>query len=307
MATRLELGSFTPSVLLGVARDAGVLAEYRLSVNEHPVTSSPAQFRSLLAGELDVALTSPDNVLAYRFVPSNPLGATASVTIVCAVDRGMGLALYGRAGIASAAELRGGVFAVDVPNSGFAFAMYALAESLGLDQRDFTIVPLGATPSRLQALLAGDCDATMLNAGNELLASAAGAVELARVTSVTTSYLGTVLACAGESVSGPVSQLASALTKTAQAIVSGSLDDLTADVAARTLRLPSHLALQYLRSLKDPREGLVSDGVVDLASMEAIVRLRRRYAPAVVDGVDVLADALKPGSGLIARLPGGTR
>ena len=58
------------------------------------MSSSPAQFRSLLDGELDVALTSPDNVLAYRFDPGNPLGQVADVRIVSAIDRGMGLGLW---------------------------------------------------------------------------------------------------------------------------------------------------------------------------------------------------------------------
>jgi ABC-type nitrate/sulfonate/bicarbonate transport system substrate-binding protein len=307
MLTRLDLGSFTPSVLLGVARETGRLAEHGLEVHEHAVASSPAQFRALIAGELDAALTSPDNVLAYRFVPNNPLGATADVKIVSAVDRGMGLALFSREGVTSVEELRGGVFAVDVPNSGFAFAMYAVAESGGLERGDYTVLSLGSTPNRLEALLTGRCDATMLNAGNELLAAAGGATELGRVTDVASSYLGTVLAIAGESVREWVIRLAAALRTTAEAILSGAVDELAADVAARALGLPAELARTYVRGLKDERTGLVRDGVVDRASMEAVLGLRRRYEPVVVDGVDLLADALEPASGLVAPPPQGTR
>ena len=67
MASPLRVGTFSPSVLVRLARDAGALARHQLSVREVPVPSSPAQFRALLAGELDAALTSPDNVLVYRF------------------------------------------------------------------------------------------------------------------------------------------------------------------------------------------------------------------------------------------------
>ena len=98
MGTHLVVGAFTPSVLLSVARRTGRLEERGLDVEEVPVASSPGQFRSLLDGEIDVAFTSPDNVLAYRFGPTNPLGALADVSIVSTVDRGCGLGLYGRPG-----------------------------------------------------------------------------------------------------------------------------------------------------------------------------------------------------------------
>ena len=71
--TALRIGTFSPPVVLDVAASAGELEAVGLTVTEHPVASSPAQFRSLLDGELHVALTSPDNVLAYRFSPHNPL------------------------------------------------------------------------------------------------------------------------------------------------------------------------------------------------------------------------------------------
>jgi hypothetical protein len=104
-----------------------------------PVTSSPAQFRSLRAGEIDVALTSPDNVLAYRYNPGNPLGELIDARIVATLDRGMGLGLYGRPGL-TAEGLRGARVAVDVPWSGFALALYALADSLGVRRDDYELL-----------------------------------------------------------------------------------------------------------------------------------------------------------------------
>ena len=299
MSQRLAVGAFSPSVLLRVARRTGRLDEHDLAVEEIPVQSSPAQFRSLLDGDLDAVLTSPDNVVAYRFVPTNPLGVTADVKIVSAIDRGLGLALYSRPGMTAADQLRGATMAVDVPTSGFAFAMYALAESIGLRRDDYELVALGSTPKRLDALLAGRCDATMLNAGNELSAEHAGCLPLARVADVCTPYLGTVLSVAGSESLEPAQRLAAALRATAGDICAGSLDDVTVDEAAVALRLPRQLAERYVARLKDPLEGLVPDGRVDLASLTTVVDLRRRYLPSIVDGIDVLAGALDPGSGLV--------
>lgn len=299
MSTELTVGTFSPSVLLRVARRTGRLAKQGLAVEERPVHSSPGQFRSLLDGDLDAILTSPDNVLAYRYSPSNPIGHTTDVRIVSAVDRGLGLGLYARPGLGSSAQLVGATFGVDVPMSGFAFAMFALAESIGLRRDDYEVVPLGSTPRRLDALLAGACDATMLNAGNELLAEQAGCLRLARVADQCAPYLGTVLGIAGPTRLQAARQLAHALQATAASIVASLLDDVVIEEAAASLDLPGSLALRYLQRLKDPVEGLVVDGQVDPASLATVVELRRRYLPSVVDGVDVLAQALEPGSALV--------
>ena len=296
MPTSLTLGSFTPSVLLRVARGTGALADAGLDVTETPVPSSPGQFSALLDGSLDAVLTSPDNVLAYRYSPTNPLGRTADARIVSAVDRGLGLALYAAA---EPAELRGGTFGVDVPGSGFAFAMYALAESVGLGRDDYEVVALGSTPKRLQALLRGECAATMLNAGNELHAEAAGYRALAAVSRTCAPYLGTVLAVVGDARLEPAGRLATALARTAADVVAGRLDGPTTAEAAGALGLPAPLAERYLARLKDPTEGLVPDGVVDLAAIRTIVDLRRRYRPETDSGTDLFAPALAAGSGLL--------
>jgi ABC-type nitrate/sulfonate/bicarbonate transport system substrate-binding protein len=294
--TSLTLGSFTPSVLLRVARGTGALAEAGLEVTETPVPSSPGQFSALLDGSLDAVLTSPDNALAYRYSPTNPLGRTADARIVSAVDRGLGLALYAAA---EPADLRGGTFGVDVPGSGFAFAMYALAESVGLDRNDYDVVALGSTPKRLQALLRGECAATMLNAGNELHAEAAGYRALATVSRTCAPYLGTVLAVVGDAQLEPAGRLATALTRTAADIVAGRLDGPTTAAAADALGLPAPLAARYLARLKHPAEGLVPDGAVEPAAIRTIVDLRRRYRPETDGGDDVFAPALAAGSGLL--------
>jgi ABC-type nitrate/sulfonate/bicarbonate transport system substrate-binding protein len=294
--TSMTLGSFTPSVLLRVARRTGALADAGLEVTETPVPSSPGQFSALLDGRLDAVLTSPDNVLAYRYSPTNPLGRTADARIVSAVDRGLGLALYAAA---EPAGLRGGTFGVDVPGSGFAFAMYALAESVGLGRDDYEVVALGSTPKRLQALLRGECVATMLNAGNELHAEAAGYRALATVSRTCAPYLGTVLAVVGDARLEPAGRLAAALAATATAVVGGRLDAETTTEAAEALGLPAALAGRYLDRLKDPAEGLVPDGTVDPAGLRTVLDLRRRWRPETDGGADVFAPALAAGSGLV--------
>lgn len=253
----LRLGTFTPSVLLRVARVSGRLGGDFLEV---PVSSSRAQFAALLDGSLDAALTSPDNVLAH----TGSAAGTVPVEILAGVDRGLGLALYSDR---APAELRGATFGVDVPGSGFALVMYALAESIGLTRADYQVVALGSTPKRLAALRAGECAATMLNAGNDLLAEEAGFTALARVAQ---PYLGSVLVGRHS-----YRDLRAALVSTADGILAGSLDAEVLDQAGDVFG--AHLAGRYLARLKDPDGGLVPHGVVDPDAMRAVIELRHRY------------------------------
>lgn len=274
--THIDVGTFSPPVVLDVAVSTGALDAVGLTVTEHPVASSPAQFRSLLDGELQVALTSPDNVLAYRSGTSNPLQRQLDARIVGAVDRALGLGLYGRPGM-TAADLRGARIGVDVPSSGFAIALYALADGLGVPREDYELVTLGSTPKRLRALLDGGCDATMLNAGNELIAEDAGCVRLGGAAESLSPYLGTVVAVVGETHLEPARLLVAALAATAAEILDRRLDDTVVEAARRRLGLADALARRYLDRLLSSADGLVRGGRVDHESLANLARLRSTW------------------------------
>ncbi len=299
LARVVELGSFTPSVVLEVARRTGALAAAGLEVFERPVPSSPAQFRSLIDDELHVGLTNPDNVLAYRFDPQNPLGELVDARILAGVDRGLGLGVWARPG-ATLDDLRGAVVGVDVPGSGFALALFTLLERRGLGRDDYEVVKLGSTPQRLQALLDGGCAATMLGAGNELAAEAAGCTLVASVRDELSPYLATVVCVVRDEHLEVGHDLADVLTATAAGIVGGALADTAVEAAAARLGLDDDLAQRYVARLADPLDGLVVDGSVDPAALRTVLDLRRHWLPRVVDGRDVLADALAD-PGLVVR------
>ena len=277
---QLILGVFSPSVLLEVARTTGRLADADLEVRDVPVPSSPAQFTSLRAGEFDAVFTSPDNVLAYRFLPANPLGELLDVEIVAGIDRGLGLCLAVRPGLTDPTQLRGGRLGVDVPNSGFAFVAYALLEEFGVSRDELEIVALGSTPKRAKALHSGGCDVTVLNAGNELVARTHGCAPLADVTRLG-PYLGTVVArlrqAPGEE---QVDRLVAVLVSTAGALVAGEFEDDAREAAGRLLGLSPDIAAEHVALLRDPLRGLISDGAVDEAALDTLASLRRRFLPA---------------------------
>jgi ABC-type nitrate/sulfonate/bicarbonate transport system substrate-binding protein len=286
---QLHIGTFTPSLLIDIARSTGRLDRAGLEVTETPVPSSPAQFRSLEAGEFDVVMTSPDNVLAYRFLSANPLQRNLPVEILAGVDRGLGLSLCLAPSVTNVADVRGRVVGVDVPGSGFAFVAFALLERAGLGKDDYTVESLGSTPRRAAALAEGACAATVLNAGNELRAIAAGC----RVTSTVADvgpYLGTVMAAMSADdpeITGPRQRLAEVVIETARDVVAGRLRGEVLEAAGRLLGLAEPQAQAHLDCLLDPTHGLITDGRVDESAINTLIALRRQHSPS--PDLDVVA------------------
>ena len=99
MTQTLRLGIFSANVVANWAEEHGVFAAHGLAVQQIPVASSPAQFASLMDGEYDAVLTSPDNVATYVLNERNPLGRRLDLQILRAVDRGGRLSLVGAPGI----------------------------------------------------------------------------------------------------------------------------------------------------------------------------------------------------------------
>jgi len=277
----VRLGVFSPSVVLGVAAATGALDRAGLIVREIAVLSSPQQFSLLLDAGLDAALTSPDNAMAYRRSAANPLGRTVDVRILAAVDRGLGLSLFTAPGVDPAAGLRGAVLGVDAPTSGFAVAAYELLERRGLRRSiDYEVEQFGTTPARAAALVAGRCTMTMLNAGSDLRAEAAGCTRVSRVSSLG-PYVGTVLAALGDAVErdpSPLRRLTCVIVETCRALGAGELHETAADVTRARLGLDDAAIARHLATLADPAEGLVPDGRLDEKSLRTLSVLRSLHA-----------------------------
>lgn len=290
----IRLGTFSPSVLLEVARASGAMAAAGLDVTEVPATSSPQQFTDLFAGRLDVALTNPDNVVAYRYVPTNPLGRTGDVRILAGVDRGLGLSLFTGPNVPDVEDVRGGVVGVDVRGSGFAYICFELLARAGLrTDEDYTVEALGATPRRAAALLEGTCAATVLNAGNELRAEERGAHRIAAVTEIG-PYAGSVLTATGAAVESNrevLHDLVEVLMATTRMIRDGAASTLVTEAIERRLGLTGASAAAHLAVLTDDAVGLVPDGRVSRAELETVLLLRGRHAPGPVPQLGEMLDA----------------
>ena len=180
-------------------------------------------------------------------------------------------------------HVRGGTVAVDVPGSGFAFVALELLARSGLRAgTDFTVAALGSTPQRAQALLAGTCDATVLNAGNDLLAESRGA---RRIDSVGTigPYVGAVLAATGAALDRDRAALLSLVRSVRDVgteLSRGEPRELALAAARQLLHLDEDGAHRYLDTLVDPALGLVPDGRIGAAELATLIELRNRHRPA---------------------------
>jgi ABC-type nitrate/sulfonate/bicarbonate transport system substrate-binding protein len=273
----VRLGVFSLSAVSRIGRERGLFDHADVQVVESRVESSVQAFRDLEAGAVDVLLTSPDNVLAYRLNASNALGRKLDIQILRGVDRGLGLSLMARHPIVDAQQLRGSDLAVDAAATGFAFTLYALLHQLGMvAARDYRVVELGTTPMRREALLAGRCSATMLNAGSDVVAEQAGCSRLLRVSEAIGPYLGSVLVARQSWAvehADLVGRLLEAWTLATQQVLDDSEASSVRAMLATMLKCSPEVAERARQILIDPREGLLRAGSFD-DSLQTVVDLR---------------------------------
>lgn len=298
MTDLLRLGYFSPSTVSRWAQVHGVYAAHGLEVEELPVSSSPQQFSSLVAGDYDVVLTNPDNVATYLLNEHNPLGRRLDLQLLRAVDGGSRVSLVARGDVRSLEDLAGARFAADVPNSGFAYVAYALLRTAGLEpDRDYEVVTAGATPRRRAGLLAGEYDATLLNAGHEARAVQAGATVLGDVSDVVTPYLGSVLATRGDGRTALVDRLLAAWDEAEAAVVRPEHREQVVALLQSQPETDRAVAEQMHATLLDPVHGLVVGGAIDPAAVEGVLRLRAQSGG--FEQEHDLAALAQPGGGLV--------
>jgi len=270
---RVKVGTFTKSTLIEIARLEGYFLEDGIEVEEITVSSSPEQFELLMKGLIDVAITSPDNVIAYQYLENNPLGQRLNVRILGALDRGLGLSLCVVADLLRAPTS----FGVDVPNSGFAFLGYELLAQEGFPYGSYEIKVLGSTPKRRVALIDKRVDCTILNAGNEINATSQGAKKIADLATVG-PYLGTVLSVLGEPDQS-ARQFQQVINRVATEVLAGLHATAILSVVERNLSITPQGAREHYEVMLSPVHGLVADGLVDTPSLENLIRLRSKYLP----------------------------
>ncbi|MCV9993475.1 ABC transporter substrate-binding protein [Paeniglutamicibacter sp. ZC-3] len=158
----LRQSHFVPPVSYLLAAELGFLRS--VEVVPTRTTSSAEQLRVLLAGEQDMVVTAIDNLFEWA-------RAGTDLRLVAQIEATTPLGIHAGPHVGSIADLAGCRFAVDAPDNGFALIAKRLLRDAGVEV-DFVVV--GGVRERLDALLDGHADATLLGPPFNKLAEQAG-------------------------------------------------------------------------------------------------------------------------------------
>lgn len=279
----IRIGQFSESPVLAIARALDFNTRFGIEWETQRVQSSPGQFESLRSNEMDIAITSPDNVLLYATTANNPLKEQLDVQFLRPIDRGLRLALYTSSDIGSVEDFAGSTLGVDVMSSGFAILMLQMLASLGVDHSTITFEAIGATPKRLGAIQDGTVQGTVLNAETAVAAEQAGFRRWATSTDVSDDYLGTVLV----QMAGPVSEHTRAFLDmweaATQAILTSSTEKL---VGLLESQAPALANADYVAIIKSAEYGCLTGEVVSAEQLTVLAEIRRlsgAYTPSEAD------------------------
>jgi NitT/TauT family transport system substrate-binding protein len=146
------------AILVWIAEKRGLYGKYGLSPVQVFIPGGSVNVQALVSGSVDLAqLTAPPGVAA------NLEGA--DIVYIAGTDDKMAYQLVTRAGIKSAADLRGATLGISRYGSSADFGVRLLVKKMGLDPaRDVTILQVGTELARVAALKAGRIDGTIVNA-----------------------------------------------------------------------------------------------------------------------------------------------
>lgn len=177
---------------LWAAEQQGFFARRDLEVRLHPTTNSMEQLSGLIAGKWDIALTSFDNVVAYREGQGEAaIDGEPDIFVFMGGDHAF-LRLVAQRDIASYADLKGKTLAVDALTTGFAFVLRKMLAMNGIAESDLTFGRADGTMQRFEAMKEGKFAATILRTPFDLMAERAGLHVLQRASELFPEYQGIV-------------------------------------------------------------------------------------------------------------------
>lgn len=187
----LRVSYFVPPAPLVEAKTRGLLDGVELEGIR--TTGSPAQLAGLLDGTVDVVATAIDNLFEW-------VRAGADVRLVAQVERTTPLGIYADEAVESLSELSGQRFAVDAFANGFALVARCL---LGEANVNVQWVEVGGVKERLESLLSGTAEATLLGPPFDGHAREAGKREIVNVQQAFPAFPGQGLVVRAELLGTP--------------------------------------------------------------------------------------------------------
>lgn len=176
MTLRVNVFRSATNIPIYMAEEKGAFAKRNIRLELQFTPNSSDQRAGLAAGRSDIAHTAADNAVAMVEV------GKVDAVILGGGDSGL-LELFVRPEIKSLTDVRGKAMVVDAPNTAYALVARKILKNAGLvDGRDYRLVPIGGTESRVNAFsLTPDNAVGMLNPPWTFVAESRGARSFGKV------------------------------------------------------------------------------------------------------------------------------
>ena len=163
----IKIGLFNRDAAIIAAEGKGFLKQENIRVEINTVTDSPTLLRNLIRGQYDLILNNADNVIAWAEGQGEDPQKNDFV-IFLGGSQGVDQKLIVAPGIAGYPDLKGKVFAVDAPTTGYAIVGVYILKKHGLEwNRDYTFQSCGNTTARADAMSRGDAAGAMMSLADD--------------------------------------------------------------------------------------------------------------------------------------------
>ena len=163
----IKIGLFNRDAAIIAAEGKGFLKQENIRVEINTVTDSPTLLRNLIRSQYDLILNNADNVIAWAEGQGEDPQKNDFV-IFLGGSQGVDQKLIVAPGIAGYPDLKGKVFAVDAPTTGYAIVGVYILKKHGLEwNRDYTFKSFGNTTARADAMSRGDAAGAMMSLADD--------------------------------------------------------------------------------------------------------------------------------------------
>lgn len=268
-----------------VAQEKGFFDRHGVALAVTPTPSSAAQFTALMSGQVDMASTAIDNVIAYVEGQGEAPGAAASppdIIAVAGINNGF-LRLVTAPEVRSFADLRGKELSVDALTTGFAFVLRRLLERGGLAEAEARLVRVGGTTQRMEALFAGRQAGTLLTVPLDAVAARRGFNMLADPSDMLGAYQGLTFALRRDRAAADRPRLVAFLRAYLDALewlyAPANRAEAVAIMGRNLAEVTPDLAEASYDSMLHPRRGFPRRAELDMAGIATALSLRAAYGP----------------------------
>jgi ABC-type nitrate/sulfonate/bicarbonate transport system substrate-binding protein len=284
-------GGFNWGLYVGI--DQGFFRRHGVGVRVTGTPNSVTQMTGLSQGKFDIAMTAVDNIVAYvEGQGEAPIGAQPDFFAFMGSDSGF-LSLVASARIHEPTDFAGKTLSVDALTTGYAFVLYEILRRHGLERDAYSLRRVGGMVQRLNSLIDGNEDGTLLSTPYDLLAKDRGLRPLLKATAVLGRYQGNVGAARRSWAKDNTASVVAFIRGYRESIA--WLYDVSNRAQAISILLSNvpgmsnELAEASYAELLDPRDGFSRDCNIDMAGLNCVLELRSRYA----EPKKQLRDALK--------------